>query len=287
MTTIVNISKKALVAQGYRDLEHWLEDDTHVYIGRSMGWVAGATKSEFANPYSVKEFGRDGCIAAYKTWLLEQPDLRVKLESLRGKVLGCWCHPEACHGDVIVELLDMTAKGCELPPRQFEMFWKRPSPFNQWYECVFEAAPLYGDDQKTKQLFESSEQWMMYNKALLFGDTAIAKKILATPSAKAAKAYGRKVKGFSDKVWGQECFKIVVHGNFLKFSLVPGLLDVLMETGTRTLVEASPVDRIWGVGLAANHKYACIPEKWKGRNLLGKALTGVREELRALIESAH
>jgi hypothetical protein len=88
------------------DLEHWLEDDNHIYIGRSMGWVKGAKKSIWANKFSVKDYGRKEALRLYKEDIVKDKKLMMKLPELRGKVLGCWCRPDKCHGDVLIELLD-------------------------------------------------------------------------------------------------------------------------------------------------------------------------------------
>lgn len=105
--SVVNIRKKELQKRGYRDLMHWLEDTNNVYIGRNMTfYVHGAKKSKFANPFSAKKYGRQGCIDKYREWIQEQPELMNSLEELRGKTLGCWCKPEACHGDVLLDLLN-------------------------------------------------------------------------------------------------------------------------------------------------------------------------------------
>lgn len=106
MAKIINIKKKNLKENGYRDLEHWLETENHMYIGRNMSfYVKGATKSKWANPYSAKKYGREKCLELFKKYILNTPSLYEALPELSGKVLGCWCKPERCHGDIIIELL--------------------------------------------------------------------------------------------------------------------------------------------------------------------------------------
>ena len=82
-------------------------------------------------------------------------------------------------------------------------------------------------------------------------------------------------------VWERERFGIVVEGSVHKFAAHPGLRAFLLGTGGRVLVEASPVDRVWGIGLAANDDGAFDPRRWPGENLLGFALMEARERLRA------
>jgi len=104
---VVNVNRKSLNQAGYRDLEHWLRDPNHVYIGRDMThYVKGAVGSKWQNPFNVKKYGRDGCLEKFREHILERDDLLADLESLRGKTLGCWCHPEGCHGDILVELIN-------------------------------------------------------------------------------------------------------------------------------------------------------------------------------------
>ncbi|SHO57539.1 NADAR family protein [Vibrio quintilis] len=144
------------------------------------------------------------------------------------------------------------------------------SCFSQWYGAPFE------DDGMQ---FKTAEHYMMYHKAMLFGCPEIGQQILASAHPNEAKQLGRKVTGFDEAIWNEKRFEIVVSANRLKFSQNPELKAFLLGTGKRILVEASPVDKIWGIGLAADHELAPIPAKWKGLNLLGYALMVVRDEL--------
>jgi len=91
---------------GYTDLVDWLKDENHIYIGRNMVfYVPGAVKSKWANPFNVKKYGRDECLRMYREHILNS-DLKNQLSELKGKVLGCWCCPEPCHGDILVELCE-------------------------------------------------------------------------------------------------------------------------------------------------------------------------------------
>eukprot|EP00287_Rhodomonas_sp_CCMP768_P028793 CAMPEP_0202839628 /NCGR_PEP_ID=MMETSP1389-20130828/53247_1 /ASSEMBLY_ACC=CAM_ASM_000865 /TAXON_ID=302021 /ORGANISM="Rhodomonas sp., Strain CCMP768" /LENGTH=267 /DNA_ID=CAMNT_0049516125 /DNA_START=11 /DNA_END=813 /DNA_ORIENTATION=+ len=111
--SVCNIRKAALNQRGYRDLLHWREDPSNVYIGRDMShYVPGANGSKWANPFPVKTHGRDGCLDKYKKYIEESPLLLSALPELEGKNLGCWCHPEPCHGHVLRTLLaERTAQG--------------------------------------------------------------------------------------------------------------------------------------------------------------------------------
>lgn len=104
-TTLINIKKQFLVKKGYRDLKHWLEDPNHVYIGRHNHYV-GAPSSKWKNPYSVKKYGRAGCIKKYERYIKKNKELMDSIEELRGKTLGCWCSPDACHGDVLLKIMN-------------------------------------------------------------------------------------------------------------------------------------------------------------------------------------
>ena len=141
---------------------------------------------------------------------------------------------------------------------------------SQWWPARFDA------DNET---FGSAEHYMMWRKALLFDDAERAAAVLKSPSPAQAKAIGRQVPGFDEAVWVQHRWDIVVAGSIAKFSSDPGLRDFLLFTGRRVLVEASPVDRIWGIGLAADSEFAEVPQRWPGLNLLGFALMEARSRL--------
>jgi ribA/ribD-fused uncharacterized protein len=124
---------------------------------------------------------------------------------------------------------------------------------------------------------------MMYQKAILFGDERIAGQILKASHPRKVKELGRKVSNFSEPKWNEERMNIVRQGNLLKFTrpVEPGdkvMLDKLLATGDRELVEASPYDRIWGIGFKED--VADVTRDEWGLNLLGKALMEVRETLR-------
>ncbi len=160
-------------------------------------------------------------------------------------------------------------------------FWgHKPQPdgrigkevFSQWWVAPFEVEG---------QRYATAEHWMMAEKARLFGDEAALEKILAAGSPAQAKKLGRTVKDFNEHVWKEKRFEIVVAGNLAKFSQHEALKTFLLNTGSKILVEASPVDRIWGIGMSADNPDAENPAMWRGLNLLGFALMAVRERLLA------
>jgi hypothetical protein len=102
---VVNVKKKFLNKQNYANFEEWNRIDNHVYIGRNMNfYVAGTFASKWQNPYSVKEYGLDKCLKLYEKHVRET-SLYDQLGELEGKILGCWCAPEKCHGDILCRLL--------------------------------------------------------------------------------------------------------------------------------------------------------------------------------------
>ncbi|KAG6831452.1 hypothetical protein H0H92_010361 [Tricholoma furcatifolium] len=163
-------------------------------------------------------------------------------------------------------------------------FW-RPGDKNgwagQWYPSRFTGTiSINGENRKV--LFVAAEQWMMVQKALLFGDTEIAEQLLAIEDSSPASmrkvmALGRKVKGFDEETWVCNRERIVLEGNMLKFGQSDKLRKLLIETGDRRLIEASPLDRIWGIGYAEEDAFVDT-ENW-GLNLLGRALEETRQRL--------
>jgi ribA/ribD-fused uncharacterized protein len=138
---------------------------------------------------------------------------------------------------------------------------------SQWWPAPFTVDGL---------TFASAEHYMMWGKATLFGDSDVAARVLETSDPKQAKDLGRHVRDFSEPDWVSARYDIVVRGNLAKFSQHADLREFLVSTGDRVLVEASPLDRVWGIGLAADDPRAADPAQWLGENLLGKALVDVR-----------
>lgn len=144
------------------------------------------------------------------------------------------------------------------------------SCFSQWFPAKFEIDGVN---------YQSTEQYMMAQKAKLFNDKDIFQKILQTDDPKKIKALGRLVKNYQDEIWIAHRYEIVVQGNLAKFSQDNDLKAFLLSTSDQIIVEASPVDQIWGIGLAADHVNATNPNAWQGLNLLGFALMEVRKQL--------
>jgi len=143
--------------------------------------------------------------------------------------------------------------------------------FSQWWLSSFEV---------DKVIYKTAEHWMMAQKAELFKDNEVLEKILQAKSPAEAKKSGREVKNYNENLWLAARYDIVKQGNYHKFSQNPELKTFLLSTKDRVLVEASPVDAIWGIGMAGDHKDVLDPEKWQGLNLLGFALMEVRDELK-------
>ncbi len=142
---------------------------------------------------------------------------------------------------------------------------------SQWWICEF------AEDKLT---FCCAEQYMMYKKALLFNDLEYAQKIIECNVPKKMKEYGRLIRGLDGKIWNEHKFDIVLRGNILKFSQNEDLRDFLLSTGEKIIVEASPYDKIWGIGMRESAENAVIPQKWNGLNLLGFALMETRDEIK-------
>lgn len=147
------------------------------------------------------------------------------------------------------------------------------SCLSQWY-----IAPMMIDGQ----YYHCMEQYLMAEKARTFGDEETEEKILAEFNQLTIKKLGRQVADYDDYVWSHNRQAVSVRGNLAKFSQNPALRKFLLSTGDRILVEASPKDNIWGIGLDESEPQATSPSKWKGENLLGFALMEVRERLRQI-----
>jgi ribA/ribD-fused uncharacterized protein len=177
----------------------------------------------------------------------------------------------------VTDLADAMAEGRRV---KFLFFWGHQPErdgsvgagcLSQWWPAPFTVGRLR---------FATAEHYMMWRKATLFGDEASAGQVLAAGHPHAAKTLGRTVAGFDDRVWARHRFDIVVAGNLAKFGQHPPLGTFLLGTGERVLVEASPRDRVWGIGLSQDDPAATDPGRWRGLNLLGFALMRVRGLLR-------
>lgn len=129
--------------------------------------------------------------------------------------------------------------------------------------------------------FNCAEQAMMLAKAVMFGDEYIAEKVMSTSSPREQKAYGRQVAGFDMVKWQRECIHIITEVLVQKFAQNPHMLKILLDTGNKTIVEASPFDVVWGIGMGVNDKDLLNKKLWKGTNFLGICLMNAREQLNA------
>jgi ribA/ribD-fused uncharacterized protein len=178
----------------------------------------------------------------------------------------------------VADLLAAEAAGERL---KYVFFWghtpKAPGVvgaecLSQWLPSVFTVDGVE---------FATAEHYMMWRKAELFRDGAVAAQILAATHPQEAKSLGRSVRNFDQAVWEAERFGIVTDASVAKFAQNADLRAFLLGTGSRVLVEASPRDRVWGIGLSAGHDDAERPGQWRGLNLLGFALMEARDRLRA------
>jgi len=151
-------------------------------------------------------------------------------------------------------------------------------PFSQWTHCNFTV---------DEEHYTSCEQYMMAEKAKLFGDEDARQQIMNVHQPSVQKTIGREVKGFIKDEWEKieengkpYCWNVVYKGNMAKFTQNPGFQEVLLNTGDTLLVEASPSDRIWGIGLREDDPKALDRDSWRGTNWLGEVLTQVREDIR-------
>ncbi|MER7109940.1 NADAR family protein [Streptomyces sp. NPDC000229] len=179
----------------------------------------------------------------------------------------------------IHELIEQVSKGERV---KFLHFWGHTprrdgtvgaSCLSQWWPSPFTVDGVE---------YATAEHWMMAAKARLFGDADAERQAIEAPNPALAKKAGRLVRGFDEAIWKRERFGIVVAGSEHKFAADPQLRAFLLSTGDRVLVEASPMDRVWGIGLAAHDERAHDPARWRGLNLLGFALMEARGTLRGV-----
>ena len=142
---------------------------------------------------------------------------------------------------------------------------------SNWYHSDFKSD---GID------FSSMEQFMMYQKAVLFQDDRIAQQILETEDVAKIKELGRCVSGYDDRLWNGIRQIVVYEGLLAKFSQNAELRQALIATGDAVLAECAVRDQIWGIGLSMTDERKFSPAQWKGKNLLGYALMMVRERMR-------
>ena len=170
---------------------------------------------------------------------------------------------------------DLTGEVSNGAEKAYVLFWGHKGTsivrcFSQWYPAVF---AVHGETYKT------AEQFMMAEKARLFGDAEVLQQIMHSETPREAKALGRRIRDFREEIWRQHRTDIVVNGTLAKFRQNEDMLQALLSTGTSVIVEASPSDQVWGIGMGAKHPHAKCPDKWKGENLLGFCLMCARDIL--------
>ena len=141
---------------------------------------------------------------------------------------------------------------------------------SQWYESEFKVNEI---------TYFTAEHYMMAEKAKLFNEMNIYNQILESEKQGKIKELGRQIKNFNQSIWDRHKYEIVIKGNFFKFSQNEKLKTFLLNTNKKILVEASPLDTIWGVGLSADDEKVRNPHLWEGSNLLGFALMEVRDQI--------
>lgn len=149
---------------------------------------------------------------------------------------------------------------------KYVFFWG--GTYSQWCPSIFIIDGVE---------YNCAEQYMMAKKALMFNDFDAYREIMLEKNPATQKAIGKKVRGFNKEKWETYCRQIVTDGNFAKFTQNPEMKEELLATGNREIVEASPEDTIWGIGMHESHPDILDKSKWKGTNWLGEAIMDVRE----------
>lgn len=158
-------------------------------------------------------------------------------------------------------------------------FWGNDSVFSNFYPS--ESVAVFLDTEGEEYRFECNEQYFMFRKAMYFRDLESQRKIIQKGlSPNAYKALGRKVKNFDKKEWNRIRYSIMVDGLYLKFTQNANLKQILLDTGDSILIETSPFDKAWGIGLDKKSNAWLDINKWRGQNLLGFALMEVRDIIR-------
>ena len=159
---------------------------------------------------------------------------------------------------------------------EFHFFWQ--GPLSQWHHSPFTVNGVR---------YTHAEQFMMAEKAKIFGDGFTLGLIMTATTPKKQKELVRGVANFNEAVWKRNARDVVMRGNRAKFTQNPEPFGVLMATAGKTLVEASPYDRVWGIGLAASDPRALSRKTWRGENGLGEVLTELRREFELSLEQSH
>jgi ribA/ribD-fused uncharacterized protein len=180
-----------------------------------------------------------------------------------------------------VDVAQIVARANAGEPLDLLFFWghhaARPGASGPWFLSQWWPAEFTVDGIH----YRTAEHFMMAGKARLFGDHDSAERIVSSADPASAKKLGRGISGFDENMWRSARHDIVLQGSTEKFAQNPELAKYLVDTGDAVIVEASPVDSVWGIGLAADHPSARTPAEWPGLNLLGFVLMEVRDELTA------
>jgi len=250
-------------------------------------------------PDEIKKLSREED-KAYILWLREQNNIKQK-EERKNWTFKDYCEQEFTMNNYTAARRDhfleeerieekVSKRLVDNDKERFTFFWETESPFSQWHKSKF-IAPVYFWPKKefTNQLvkngypeeveFTSAEQFMMYTKAMLFMDLETASEILRTKNVRKIKELGRQVKPFIENTWNVYRWNVVYMANKYKFTQNKILKQALLNTKGTTLVEASPYDKVWGIGLGEKDPQALNRSNWRGQNLLGEILTELRIEL--------
>ena len=258
------------------------------YTEFTIGWRMGAGEGykwefwdwyETLTPAQQKEYQAlfpYPCFWHYNRWEEDDQDIDDE-EDYYYEGIPVW-QPKGAYKYSIATFIHSAKK------LKFVFFWKpnaevvNESCFSQWQPSPFSVD---GDE------YYCAEQYMMAEKARLFGDEEVEEEIMNTSDPKLMKALGRKVRNFDPQVWDKAKYSIVLNGNYYKFTQNKEMMDFLLSTGDKILVEASPMDTIWGIGLGKDNEKAHNIASWRGKNLLGFALMEVRDEIRKLYQNVH
>lgn len=240
-----------------------------IFLVTRIGCGIAGYKDEQIAPMFLDALNKPNILLPKSFWDVLLPFQRKQAPQYNPYTGMKYCKDMVCH---------MTFSK-KLENKDFVFFWKEydDKPFvtkkclSQWY-----YAPFLVDNQ----WYSCAEQFMMAEKARLFGDLEILQRIIEEPDQQSIKKLGRMVRNFNENVWLQHRHEIIKRGNIAKFSQNEGLKSYLLATGSRILVEASPYDVIYGVGLEEHSMEILNPHMWKGQNLLGFALMEVRDILR-------
>jgi len=171
--------------------------------------------------------------------------------------------------EAVLSRQEMIERGIEtLHSDKYHFFWN--GPFSQWHPSTFMYQFV---------VFNCAEQAMMAHKAITFNSMDVYHKIMAASHPSQQKKLGRIVQNFDEAIWNRTKRRLVFEINMAKFTQNTELKQHLFATKGKRIVEASPLDPIWGVGLCETDPLILDEKNWKGQNLLGETLTLVRDVL--------